>query len=156
MSECKLLSPVWLCDPMDYSLPGSSPWDSPGKNTGVGCHSFLQGILPTQQSNPGLLYCKQILYLLSHQGSPDLSIDFSKSWNSQQGTFPWDSIYMKSRKQKLREHEQRTCEALVLSCFFLRAGCTIELTLCESTELEPCDMCPFLYLSYTFKEVSLF
>ena len=31
------------------------PWDSPGKNTGVGCHALLQGIFPTQGSNPGLL-----------------------------------------------------------------------------------------------------
>ena len=30
------------------------PWNSPGKNTGVGCHSLLQGIFPTQGSNPGL------------------------------------------------------------------------------------------------------
>ena len=44
------------------------PWDSPGKNTGVGCHSLLQGIFPTQESNPGLLHCRQILYHLSHQG----------------------------------------------------------------------------------------
>ena len=42
------------------------PWDSPGKNTGVGCHSVLQGIFPTQGSNLGLLHCRQILY----QGSP--------------------------------------------------------------------------------------
>ena len=46
------------------------PWDSPGKNTGVGCHSLLQGIFPTQGSNPGLLRCRQTLYCLSHQGSP--------------------------------------------------------------------------------------
>ena len=46
------------------------PWDSPGKNTGVGRHAFLQGIFPTQGSNPGLLHCKRILYCLSHQGSP--------------------------------------------------------------------------------------
>ena len=38
------------------------PWNSPGKNTGVGCHSLLQGIFPTQESNPGLLHCRQILY----------------------------------------------------------------------------------------------
>ena len=63
---------------------------------------------------------------------------------------------MKSRKQKLGEREPRTYEALVLSCFVLGAGPTVELTLCESTELEPCDMCPFLYLSYAFKEVLLF
>ena len=43
------------------------PWDSPGKNTGVGCHSLLQGIFPTQGPNLGLLHCKQILYCLSHQ-----------------------------------------------------------------------------------------
>ena len=44
--------------------------DSPSKNTGVGCHALLQGIFPTQGLNPGLLHCKQILYCLSHQGSP--------------------------------------------------------------------------------------
>ena len=44
-----------------------SPWNSPGQNTGVGSHSFLQGIFPTQGLNPGLLYCSQILYHLSHQ-----------------------------------------------------------------------------------------
>ena len=44
-----------LCDPVDRSPPGSCPWDSPGKNTRVGCHFLLQGILPTQGSNPHLL-----------------------------------------------------------------------------------------------------
>ena len=58
-----------LCDPMDYSPPGSCSWNSPGKNIGVGCHSLLQRIFPTQGSNPGLLQCRQILYHLSHQGS---------------------------------------------------------------------------------------
>ena len=37
---------------------------------GVGCHALLQGIFPTQGSNPGLMHCRQILYLLSHQESP--------------------------------------------------------------------------------------
>ena len=46
-----------------------SPWDSPGWNTGVGSHSLLQGIFPTQGSNPGLPHCRRILYQLSHQGS---------------------------------------------------------------------------------------
>ena len=49
--------------PMDYSPPGSSVHgDSPGKNTGVGCCTLLQGIFPTQGSNPGLPHCRQILY----------------------------------------------------------------------------------------------
>ena len=50
-------------------------WDSPGKNTGVGCHALLWRIFPTQESNPflrHLLHCRQILYPLSHLGSPNL------------------------------------------------------------------------------------
>ena len=50
------------------------PWDSPGKNTGVGCHFLLQEIFPTQGSNPGLSHCRQKLYRLSHQGSSILII----------------------------------------------------------------------------------
>ena len=51
-----------LCDPMDCSPPGSTVCrDSPSKNSGVGCHVLLQGIFPTQGSNPGLLHCKQSL-----------------------------------------------------------------------------------------------
>ena len=44
------------------------PWNSPGKKTGVGCHSLLQGIFATQGLNLGLWHCRQILYRLSHQG----------------------------------------------------------------------------------------
>ena len=62
-----------LCNLMDYSPPGSSVHgDSPGKNTGVGCHAFLQGIFPTQGPNPGLPHGRQLLYHLSHQGSPSI------------------------------------------------------------------------------------
>ena len=45
------------------------PWDSPGKNTGVGCHFILQGTFLTQVLNLGLLHCRQILYQLSYEGS---------------------------------------------------------------------------------------
>ena len=38
------------------------PWDSPGRNAGVGCHALLQGIFPTQGANPGLPHCRRILY----------------------------------------------------------------------------------------------
>ena len=47
-----------------------SPWNSPGQNTGVGSLSLLQRIFSTQGSNPGLPYFRQILYQLSHKGSP--------------------------------------------------------------------------------------
>ena len=84
MTTCKIFKlPVLCCAvlsrsamstlycPVDCSLPSSSvPGDSPGKNTGMGCHALLQGIFPTQGSNPGLPHCRQILYYLSHQGSP--------------------------------------------------------------------------------------
>ena len=66
-----MLSLVRLCNPIDCSPPGSSVHgDSPGKNTGGSCHALLQGIFPTQGQNPGRLHYKQILYHLSHQGSP--------------------------------------------------------------------------------------
>ena len=47
-----------------------SSWNSPGQNTGVGSFSLLQGIFPTQGSNPGHPHCRQILYQLSDKGSP--------------------------------------------------------------------------------------
>ena len=49
-----------------------SPWNSPSQNTGVGSLSLLQGIFPTQGSNPGLPHGRWILYQLSHQGNPRL------------------------------------------------------------------------------------
>ena len=56
-----------LCDPTDYSS-----WSSPVQNTGVGNLFLLQGIFPTQGSNPGLPHCRWIPYELSHQGSPKI------------------------------------------------------------------------------------
>ena len=47
-----------------------SPWHSLSQITGVGSLSLLQGIFPTQGSNPGLPHCRWILYQLSHKGSP--------------------------------------------------------------------------------------
>ena len=54
------------------------PWDSPGENTGVGCHALLQGILPTQGSKPGLPHCRWILYQLSHKGSPQILLLYKR------------------------------------------------------------------------------
>ena len=55
---------------MSDSLGPQCSWHSPGKNTGVGSHSLLQGIFPTQGSNQALLHCRHILYCLRYQGSP--------------------------------------------------------------------------------------
>ena len=58
-----------LCNPMEPTRL-LCPWNSPGKNTGVGCHFLLQGLFLTQGSNLGLWHCRQILYHLNHKGSP--------------------------------------------------------------------------------------
>ena len=57
-------------DPLERGTRLLYPWDFPGRNTGVGSHSLLQGIFPTQGSNLGLPRCRQILYCLRHQRSP--------------------------------------------------------------------------------------
>ena len=63
------------------------PWDFPGNSTGVDCHFLLQGIFPTQGLNPGLLHCRQMLYHLSHQGSPKRDVLFIiGDWNAKVGS----------------------------------------------------------------------
>ena len=61
--KCPSLSCVWLFV-TTWTQPARllCPWKSPGNNTGVGYHSLLQGIFPTQGLNPGLLHCRQMLY----------------------------------------------------------------------------------------------
>ena len=64
----------WSCSVVSDSLQPHGleptrllhPWNFPGKSNGVGCHFLLQGIFPTQGSNPGLLHYRQMLYHLSH------------------------------------------------------------------------------------------
>ena len=63
-----------LCNPMDCTRL-LCPWDSPGKDSGVDCHFLLQGIFPTQGSNPGLLHCRRTLYRLSH-----LRVEMKEIW----------------------------------------------------------------------------
>ena len=83
----EMLSHVWLCaTPRTIYIS----WNSPGQNTGVGTHSLLQGIFPTQGSNPSLLHCRQILYQLSHKESPRIlewiaySFSSGSSWPGNQ------------------------------------------------------------------------
>ena len=64
--SCLTLATLWTIVCQASLVHG----DSPGKNSGVGCHAFLQGISPTQGSNPGFLHCRWILNCLSHQESP--------------------------------------------------------------------------------------
>ena len=79
LSQSTKLSSLWvtqscltLCDTMDYSQ-----WNSPGKNTGFSSLSLLQGIFPTQGSNPGLTL--QVDFLPAEpQGNPELPVSHSK------------------------------------------------------------------------------
>ena len=67
IGQCCLI----LCDPLDCSSPGSSVHGLlQARITGVACHFLLEGIFLTQELNLGLLCRRQILYYLSHQGSP--------------------------------------------------------------------------------------
>ena len=69
-----------------------SPWNSPGQNTGVASLSLLQLIFPTQGSNSGLLHCRQILYQLSHKGSPR-----TLEW----GAYPFSSRSSQPRRTRV-------------------------------------------------------
>ena len=67
--SCPSLATPWtvVCQaPLPMRFSRQEYW---GGGVG-GCHFLLQGIFPTQESNPGLLHCKQILYQLSYKGSP--------------------------------------------------------------------------------------
>ena len=66
--SCLTLCDLMDCDPVPARL--LCPWSFPGKNSVVSCYSLLQGIFPTQGSNPGLPHCRWILYQLSHKGNP--------------------------------------------------------------------------------------
>ena len=88
------------------------PWNSPDKNTGVGCHALFQGIFPTQGSNLGLLHCRQILYRLSHQGSLYLLVNvlndcFFKAlfWNSIRFTWKLPEQYWKCSPPPNSSHD---------------------------------------------------
>ena len=75
LSRARLFATPWIvaCTKLLH------PWDFPGKSTGVGCYFLLQGIFPTQGSNPDLSHCRQTLYHLSHQGSPKIKYNH-KRW----------------------------------------------------------------------------
>ena len=97
-----------LCDPGNCNPPVFCPWNSPGKNTGMGNHPLLQWVFPTQGSNPDLPHCRQILYHLSHRWgmlimgkarhawwrrqwhpTPVLLPGKSHGWRSLVGSSPW-------------------------------------------------------------------
>ena len=126
---------------MDCSPPGSSVHeDSPGKNTGVGDHALLQGISPTQGSNPYLLHCRWILYCLSHQGSPVGIVKHLKP-NSQ-----------------IDHYDLCSCSALIFAVFaFYHSSCK-ESHLCKDTSCKkvvPYNVETMDYLKFVIRRWSV-
>ena len=70
LSLCLVAQSCLILCYLMYCSHSSDHGDSPGKNNGEGHHALIQVIFPTQELNPGLPSCRQILYHLSHQGSP--------------------------------------------------------------------------------------
>ena len=69
-----------LCDPRDGSPPGSRPWDSPGKNTGVGCHFLLQ----CMKVKVKLLSCVRLLatpWTAAYQAPPSIGFSRQEYWS---------------------------------------------------------------------------
>ena len=77
---------VWLfATPWTVARQAPLPMDSPGQNTGVGCHALLPGIFPTQRWNPGPPSCRQILYRLNTREAPNKRVirkKYGKAWLS--------------------------------------------------------------------------
>ena len=97
-----------LCNPMDYSPPGPSPWDSPGKNSGLPFPAL--GDLPTQGSNPGVPHCRRTLYHLSHHPYYNTS-----NYVFQNITTRWPSVVI-SYSQNLNHIDHCICNVYSTNC----------------------------------------
>ena len=99
-----LLTPWLLC-----------PWNSPGKNTRVGCHPLLQGISLTQGLNSSLLHCRKTLYSLSHHiylllGPPSHPFSTGRPSRPPQST-EWSSLHCTAGS-----HELSILHMIVYTC----------------------------------------
>ena len=112
-----------LCNPMYCSLPGCSVHGhSPGKNAGVGCHALLQGIFPTQGSNPALPHCRQIFLPSVPPGKPAFSCfclseqhqHLSSCINQKPRSHSWDFLPL-----DLLSLQNSTCHSTLRICTFL-------------------------------------
>ena len=117
------------------------PWDSPGKNTGVGSPSLLQGIFPTQGSNTGLPYCRRVLYHLSHQGNPR-KLEWVACPSSRGSSWPRHWIRVSCTADRFStswasREAQREPETLSEMSFHEDYGSCPGAARCDPTETEP-------------------
>ena len=135
MSVC-VFSRVWpfaspWTNPPDSSVHG----DSSGKNSGVGCHSLLQGIFSTQELNRDLLHCRQILWQMSYQGSLPLMMS--------------SNVIFCTASSAGISQGLRYC--FILSCFYMYPKAQTPWPACE----DGCSMC-LITLYHTHFFLSLF
>ena len=97
-------------DLSDSVTPWTIPWNFPGQNTGVGSLSLLQGIFPTQGSNPGHPHCMQILYQLSRKGCPRIL-----EWEA----YPFSSPFLAHCKHLVKLVHLLSPSHLSQKCFYL-------------------------------------
>ena len=150
MHACMLshFSRVWLFT-MLWTVARTkllSPWDSPGKNTGVGCHFLLQGIFPTHGSNPGLLVSclgRWVLYHLRHLGSTTISKDYLPPRPGYLGGLGSEE----SRREDGAKTELQIKMEKRKGFFFFLPRC-LYFVIIYGAVLH--DLCTFLYICYTF------
>ena len=96
-----------------------SPWHSPGQNSGAGNLSLLQGIFPTQGSNPGLPHCRRILY--QSNGLYRIGVEKSSAYSDSFASclFPqWKSIFPQTRLVRLKYTARLFLIAIVKSVYY--------------------------------------
>ena len=127
LSHVQLFSTLWTIAHRLFC-----PRDSPGKNTGVGCHALHPEIFPNQGSNLGLLHCRQILYCLRYRGSTGVQKHiFNKNiWkyvfniNMFENTYSvWVSENMYSMWRYMKIHIQEILQILIVKiCNLISSG----------------------------------
>ena len=125
-SHVQLFATPWTAALPGFSVHG----ESPGKNTWVGCYALLQKIFLTQGSNPGLPYCRWILYCLSHQRIPiillscDICSEFSMLIFHIRMCFSNYIFFSKSFNLSFTKTQWREqAVVIMLSCFFFFPFC---------------------------------
>ena len=128
---------------MDCSPPGSCPWDSPGKNTGVGCHALLQGIFPTQGLNLHLLlllHWQAGSLPLVPPGKPPTHI-IHRNVNRESGKMRQRRNMFPRRKRKQNGDKQSTYKEFEVTIILILILCVLvtqlSLTLCHTIYCSP-------------------
>ena len=115
-----MLTWVQLCNIMDCGLPGSCPWNFPGRNTGVSCHFFLQKIFLTQGLNSHLLHGQANSLPLCPLGCKFFLSQWSRGLERLcQSPFPFQTFQTTALHMREKGKEKLKKCACMLSFFYL-------------------------------------